>query len=278
VVQGPQGSHGRHGRHRQPERATLFDREAERYDRSRPRYPDELFDAVLGPAPRGLSVLDVACGTGIASRSMAQRGAEVLGVELSPRMAEVARRSGIPVEVAAFESWDPAGRTFDRVTCGQAWHWLEPDASLGKAVAVLRPGGRLCLFWSIGHHPDDLGDALRTTYERVLPADGSAFVVGYGADSATDARSDLDTARALTDSPELDEPQTAWFPWNRRYTRDEWLDELQTHSDHMAMPPEVRRRVLDEVGATIDRFGGTFDMAYATFLVSATRRRASVDE
>jgi 2-polyprenyl-3-methyl-5-hydroxy-6-metoxy-1,4-benzoquinol methylase len=113
----------------------LFDREAERYDRCRPPYPDALIDDLLGPKPEGLDVLDVGCGSGIASRLMAQRGAKVLGVEVAPRMAEIARSHGIDVEVGAFEDWHPAGRTFDRVTSAQAWHWLD----MPVASAVSRP-------------------------------------------------------------------------------------------------------------------------------------------
>ena len=107
------------------ERSRLFDQQAEAYDRFRPTYPDAVIDELLGPVPAGLDVLDVGCGTGIASRQMAQRGAKVLGVELAPRMAEIARGHGIDVEIAAFEGWDAAGRTFDRVTSAQAWHWLD---------------------------------------------------------------------------------------------------------------------------------------------------------
>lgn len=107
------------------ERSKLFDQEAERYDRSRPTYPDAVIDELLGPEPGGLDVLDVGCGTGIASRAMAGRGAKVVGVEVAPRMAEIARRHGIHVEVDAFEDWDAAGRTFDLITSAQAWHWLD---------------------------------------------------------------------------------------------------------------------------------------------------------
>ena len=57
-------------------------------------------------------------------------------------MAEVARRRGLAVEVAAFEAWEPAGRRFDAVVAGQAWHWIDPDAGAAKAAEVLRPGGR----------------------------------------------------------------------------------------------------------------------------------------
>ncbi len=131
----------------------LFDQHAEAYDRFRPTYPDAVIDELLGPVPTGLDVLDVGCGTGIASRQMAQRGAKVLGVELAPRMAEIARGHGVDVEIAAFEGWDAAGRTFDRVTSAQAWHWLDLPIATAKAASVLRPGGKLCLIWNAGVSP-----------------------------------------------------------------------------------------------------------------------------
>ena len=127
----------------------MFDLHAEAYDRFRPSYPDAVIDELLGPGPAGLDVLDVGCGTGIAARQMAQRGAKVLGVDLAPRMAEVARRHGIDVEIAAFEGWEAAGRTFDRVTSAQAWHWLNLPLATTKAASVLRPGGKLCLIWNL---------------------------------------------------------------------------------------------------------------------------------
>lgn len=39
----------------------------------------------------------------------------MLGVEVDARMAELARRNGLEVEVAGFEAWDPARRAFDAV-------------------------------------------------------------------------------------------------------------------------------------------------------------------
>jgi SAM-dependent methyltransferase len=253
-------------------RARLFDSEAERYDRSRPGYPDAVIDEVVGPSAYGLSVLDIACGTGLASRPMTQRGADVVGVELNPGMAEIAERHGIPTEVAAFESWDPAGRTFDRVICAQAWHWLDPDVRLEKAASVLGPAGRLCLFWSFGHYPDALADALRAAYQRAAPGDSSGLVTGYAANRASDLTDDFsELEEPLRESDKLGEPRAQSFPWSRTYTRDEWIDELGSHSDHAALPPDVRARLFEAIAATIDGFGGTFEMPYRTALVSATR-------
>jgi SAM-dependent methyltransferase len=221
----------------------LFDEEAERYDRCRPRYPDAVIDELLGPKPNGLGVLDVGCGTGIASRLMAERGANVLGVELAPRMAEIARSHRIEVELGAFEDWEPAGCTFDRVTSAQAWHWLDLPVATAKAASVLRPGGRLCLIWNAGSHPDDLDDALAEVYANVLPSWVHAVYRGYAANGAADRRSgltsEIDTINA---EPDFGSPTEKWFQWAQTYGRDEWLEQLLSRSDHTARPRAAVRR------------------------------------
>ncbi len=250
----------------------MFDREAERYDRCRPTYPDVVIDELLGPEPAGLDVLDVGCGTGIASRPMAERGAQVLGVEVAPRMAEIARSHGIDVEVSAFEDWDAAGRTFDRVTSAQAWHWLDLPVATSKAASLLRPDGRLCLFWNAGCPPDDLADALEEVYASVVPSGGHRVYRGYAANRPTDVRTGLDLElEAVAAVPDLGAPTMQWFPWTRAYQRDEWLDQLLSRSDHTALEPEVLDRLLEGIGAAIDDYGGSFVINLETVLVTATR-------
>jgi SAM-dependent methyltransferase len=250
----------------------LFDEQAERYDRCRPMYPDALIDELLGPEPAGLDVLDVGCGTGIASRQMAERGAKVLGVELAPRMAEIARSHGIDVELGAFEGWDADGRTFDRVTSAQAWHWLDLPLATSKAASLLRPGGRLCLIWNAGCQPDDLADALEEVYASVVPGGGHRVFRGYAANRSTDVRTGLEPETdAVSAVPDFGAPTSKWFPWTRAYKRDEWLDQLLSRSDHTALKPEVLDPLLDGIGAAIDEHGGSFVMNFETVLITATR-------
>jgi SAM-dependent methyltransferase len=254
------------------ERSKLFGQQAEAYDRFRPTYPDAVIDELLGPVPAGLEVLDVGCGTGIASRQIAQRGAKVLGVELAPRMAEIARGHGVEVEVAAFEGWDAAGRTFDRVTSAQAWHWLDLPLATAKAATVLRPGGRLCLIWNAGVQPDDLADALEEVYASVVPPGGHRLFRGYAVDRSSNMKTGLDPEiDAISGVQDFGAPTQKWFPWTRVYQRDEWLNQLVSRSDHAALEPAVRDRLFEAIGAAIDDQGGSFVMNFETVLITATR-------
>ena len=90
----------------------------------------------------------------------------MLGVDPDPRMAELARQGGTATEVAKFEDWDPAGRTFDAVIAAQAWHWVDPVAGAAKAAAALRPGGRLAVFWNAFDPPADAARGVRRGLPR----------------------------------------------------------------------------------------------------------------
>ena len=255
------------------ERSRLFDQQAEAYDRFQPTYPDAVIDELLGPAAEGLDVSTWVVAPGIASRQMAQRGAKVLGVELGPQMAEIARGHGIAVEIAAFEGWETAGRTFDRVTSAQAWHWLDLRIATAKEASVLRPGGRLCLIWNAGCQPDVLAaDALEEVYASAVPSGGHRVFPGYAADRSTDVRSGLDSEMdAVSAVCDFGAPTMRWFPWTRANQRDEWLDQLLSRSDHTALKPDVPDRLLEGIGAAIDDYGGSFVMNFETVLITATR-------
>ncbi|MCG7971569.1 MAG: bifunctional 2-polyprenyl-6-hydroxyphenol methylase/3-demethylubiquinol 3-O-methyltransferase UbiG [Candidatus Thiodiazotropha taylori] len=108
----------------------------------------------------GKEVLDVGCGGGILSESLAASGAKVTGIDMGEAPLQVARlhllESGlevnyerIPVEHLAEER--PA--SFDLVTCMEMLEHVPDPASVVAACAKLvRPGGQL-FFSTINRNP-----------------------------------------------------------------------------------------------------------------------------
>jgi SAM-dependent methyltransferase len=256
--------------HRQREVAEGFGGETGRYDRARPGYPAELIGRIVAGRP-GRDVLDVGCGTGISSRLLAAAGCRVLGVDPDPRMAELARAGGTAAEVARFEDWDPAGRTFDAVTAAQSWHWVDPAAGAAAAAAVLRPGGRLAVFWNAFEPPPELRRAFGEACRRALPEGPAA---GFWDRPAVDAyrAGCVRVAAALRDTGAFGEPEEWLSAWQRPYTRDEWLDLVPTTGGFTRHPAAVQRELLDGLGAAVDAAGGSFTMSCTTIAATAVRR------
>ncbi|MFH8370969.1 class I SAM-dependent methyltransferase [Streptomyces sp. NPDC018031] len=253
--------------------AESFGTDAERYDRARPRYPAALVDRIVAGSP-GRGVLDVGCGTGIAARQFQAAGCTVLGVDPDARMADLSRRFGTETEVAAFEAWEPAGRGYDAVVAGQAWHWVDPVAGAAKAARVLRPGGRLAAFWNVFQLPPEVAEAFAAGYRRVAPH--GPFDLGAGAERAMDGYRPLFTkaAAGIRETGLFGEPEQWRYDWAWRYTRDAWLDQMPTLGALTRLAPDERAEVLDGVGAAIDALGGGFTMSYATVAVTAARTGA----
>jgi SAM-dependent methyltransferase len=113
-----------------------------------------ILDHALGDV-RGLSVVDVACGTGRASMHLARAGARVTGLDFAPRTLDAARaeanQAGLSIDYRQYDALSPppaelVGR-FDlgiTISClAMACSGEELfERALGNVVSLVRPGGR----------------------------------------------------------------------------------------------------------------------------------------
>jgi SAM-dependent methyltransferase len=136
-----------------------FGRLAERYDELRPVDDNwwELFHLLVREGDlRGRRVLEVGCGTGRLASALADRaGAVVCGVDVSPRMLAVARRTAAaPVRWrrARAEELPFADGSFERAVMRLAIHLLDRPRALRELRRVLAAGGRLTIAtWDPAH-------------------------------------------------------------------------------------------------------------------------------
>ncbi|KTF38340.1 bifunctional 2-polyprenyl-6-hydroxyphenol methylase/3-demethylubiquinol 3-O-methyltransferase UbiG [Xanthomonas vesicatoria] len=101
----------------------------------------------------GARVLDVGCGGGLLSESMARLGAQVTAIDLAPELVKVARlhslESGVQVDYRVQSVEDLAAEqpgSFDAVTCMEMLeHVPDPTAIIHACASLLKPGGKLFL-------------------------------------------------------------------------------------------------------------------------------------
>jgi ubiquinone/menaquinone biosynthesis C-methylase UbiE len=133
--------------------ATVWSSGGAAYDRISRGIADSIEHAVvrLNPQP-GERILDLATGTGWTSRSLARRGAEVVGVDIAADLLTAAREFAaheqLPIdyrlgdaEALPFEtgSFDAVISTYGVMFAGR------PDAAAAEIARVVRPGGRVVL-------------------------------------------------------------------------------------------------------------------------------------
>jgi 2-polyprenyl-6-hydroxyphenyl methylase/3-demethylubiquinone-9 3-methyltransferase len=101
---------------------------------------------------KGKVVLDVGCGGGILAEAMAQRGAQVTGIDLAGKPLRVAKlhaiESGVQgleyLEISAEELAQQRAGTFDTITCMEMLeHVPQPDSVVRACAALARPGAHV---------------------------------------------------------------------------------------------------------------------------------------
>ncbi len=253
-----------------PEPRLIFGRVADLYDRARPSYPPSLVARLVELAGDVPDVLDVGCGTGKATVLLAARCPRGVGLEPDPEMAARARRNLAPfphwsVTTGDFEVYDPGTSRFDLITCAQAWHWIDPVGRFPRAAALLRPGGWLALFWN--RTADD---------DRAIRRDVDAVYADLFPGLSPHAPLTAGRPPAGTPPPEAGFGKPEWqvFPWVQRYTTYEWIELVQTYSDHQLLEPAKRQVLLERLTGVIDAHGGVYDHPFNCWLWTAQRQAA----
>jgi SAM-dependent methyltransferase len=241
-----------------------FDSVAELYERSRPGYPGELFEALGAPG----RVLEIGAGTGQATRGLLARGWDVVALEPGPELARVARRrTGADVVTATFEGWDGDG-PYDLVFAATSWHWLDPAVAYAKAARLLRPGGRLAIVATEHVLPEPGGDLffreVEQAYEEVGLGDGKGGPVPPDRVPAPDAA-------AIAASGLFGPPEVRRYVTEHRYTAEEYLALLGTYSNHIAATGQQRDALFADIRARIARRGGTVRKHHLRMLQTAPR-------
>jgi SAM-dependent methyltransferase len=208
-----------------------------------------VFDDLVGLA--GLRpqarVLEIGCGTGQATRPLAERGFEITCVELGMELAAFARRKlrafpNVTVVNDDFETWLPPDERFDGVVAFTAFHWIDPSVRFEKSARALRENGALVVV-ETEHVCPEGGDpfwaAVQEDYDAVAPDPNYARpphpeeVGDVSAEIESSGRFEIVGVRRHT--------------WDVVYTADDYIAVLETYSGHRALDDESRRALFARI-------------------------------
>jgi SAM-dependent methyltransferase len=252
-----------------------FEEVPELYDRVRPTYPAEVFDDLVSLAeiPPGGRLLEIGCGTGQATRPLAERGFAITCVELGEQLAAFAQRKlavfpAVEVVNGSFETWEPpVGVRFDAIVAFTAFHWLDPAERFAKSARLLRDGGALAVV-ETRHVLPESGDPfwaeMQEDYDAVVPSPDNR---------AAPHPDEVDDLAAEIDASGLFGPVSARrYLWDVSYDADEWIDVLETYSGHRSIPAEQRSALYERLRRRIrQRPGGRVRRTYLAMLNVASR-------
>jgi SAM-dependent methyltransferase len=255
-------------------RKESFDAAAAEYARYRSGYPDEVVDDVVTASRLhpGSRVLEIGCGTGQLSVPLAERGIELVAVELGPRLAAIARRNladfpGARVDVGGFEEWPLPADAFDVVVSASALHWIDPSVRFSKPARALKPGGVLVVVHA--HHvkggtPGFFADT-QPFYLRWGLSDDPFFEPTAPEDAQV-------MYPELEEQPEFATVQRHRFEIPRRHTTDSYVGWLKTDSLVLSLDPRSKRGFLNDIEALIEtKYHGSVSRNFVYEVIAAVR-------
>lgn len=255
-------------------KSAAFDSVAERYDAARPSYPEALIQAVIDLAalPEGGRILEIGSGTGQATRPFANRGYPLLCLEPGAHLAAIAAHNfrdypHVRIQADTFEDWPLEAEAFDLVMSAQAFHWIPEEIGFAKAAQTLKRTGSIALFWNLSPDPEgELGPEIQQVYWECAPE-----IAHHPGENPLSAQVRALETKLQAQSSSFRDVVVRQFPWSVRYESAQYIDLLNTYSDHLALPDAQRSYLHSGIAQVLERHGGDMHKPYLSRLLIARR-------
>lgn len=227
------------------------------YDRVRPGYPLDAVRWIVGEEPR--EVIDLGCGPGKLTSTLAELGHRAVGVDPSMAMLQGMRVRGLPAICGRAEAIPLRDGCCDVVTAATAFHWFDHEKAVPEMRRVLRDGGRVALLTNIR---DESVPWIRALSDIVGSEAAMAASLG-GAEGMPEGFTTKLEGGGLFMGMEH-----ATFAFEQELTGDGLVALVESRSYIAILPTNEKQDLLAEVRDLCrthpDLQGQTFSMPYAT--------------
>lgn len=237
----------------------FFDSAVLTYEKRRPDYGTEIYKDIIKYAgiSEDKSLLEIGCGTGKATEPFLKTGCEVTAIELGENLAAYTREKfkeykNLKVLRCAFEDYACEDNMFDMLYSATAFHWIPDEIGYKKAYNIIKRGGTLALFWnrpSPNDRNDPIHQRIQAVYRRLLPQ------WSYKAESDENKESKYSSTINKMEQYGFTHIEAKLYHNTRKMNGAEYIELLNTYSDHMALEPSIKSQLFDGVRAAIEELG-----------------------
>ena len=243
-----------------------FNTVADAYEKIRPGYPDELYQALFAYAPldESRSALEIGIGAGQATPPVLKTGCTLTAVEYGDQLARLCREkfsgySRFSVITGKFEDAGLPEDSFDLVYSASAFHWVPEEIGYPKVFRILKSGGTFARF---ANHPYQAKDN-PVLFEEIQNAYAEYYYPYYQRRPGKPGEYTEEQAAeraAIADRYGFTDTQYAVFRRVRTLSATEYRQLISTYSDHITIEESIRERFFDAIEYAINRHGGSISV------------------
>ncbi|MGB3508892.1 MAG: class I SAM-dependent methyltransferase [Microcoleaceae cyanobacterium] len=257
------------------QKSNWYSKIADAYDKTRPRYPQQLVNRAVEIAQLSpdANILEIGCATGIATTTFADLGFSMLCVEPNSEFYKIvvrncARYETVKIINTTFEEWELEKGEFDAVLAATSFHWVSSEVRYAKTAETLKTDGFLILLWNTPPQPSQeiYRELLDVVYQTYAPD-----VKGYEA-IATHQKNIGSFANAVIDSGKFQNLVSEELICEVTYDVDDYLALLSTLSPYIAMDSERRNTLFKNLSTVLkNHHGNSIHLSYLSALQIAQK-------
>lgn len=247
------------------QRKNWYSPAAEAYNKTRPRYPQDLIHQVVEIAQLSTDskMLEVGCGPATATVGIAQLGYSIICLEPNPDFFRLAQQNcqpypNVEIQNTSFEEWTLEALKFDAVLAASSFHWISPEVGYPKAANALRENGYLILLWNKELQPCyEVYQRLSEIYQLYAPS------LNRYEDRETQEEILRGLGEMVIDSGQFKDLKSGQTLSEVTYNVDEYLMLLNTYSPYLKLAPHSKEELFTALRDMIEHdFGGSLELSY----------------
>ena len=244
-----------------------FDTAVSNYDKMRPGYVDEIYQAIFKyvPIDENSNVVEVGSGSGQATLPVLKTGCKLTAVEYGENFSELlkSKYKAFPkfsVVTGKFEEVSLEEDAFDLIFSATAFHWVPEKEGYEKVYRMLKKGGAFARFANRPRNcqnEPELGEEIQALYNEY-------YNKQHNIKSGTKKWFTEEDAKAISLIPEkygFTDIKYFLFYRERVFTASEYTKLLGTYSDHIAIEENIRKEFFSKIEDAINRHGGTITIS-----------------